>query len=149
MIVLSHSFGDGEKHTPSASEIAGHIRQLLPHVHSGTLRFWGVWFGRPHDNVHTIVHADAAADCLTLRFNGEETLQVWNPTGCQIDSQQFIILSASRVLWQWYWYGRPHTPDSLMSEEFVRDGTSITFRSTFPGRHTQRPSIHEPAVQIH
>ena len=62
-----------------ASEIATHIQQLLPNVHSGTLRFWGIWFGRPHDNHHAIVRAEAEGDCLVLHFNDEETLRAGHP----------------------------------------------------------------------
>lgn len=152
MSILSHLFAARETtatKSANATEIAVHIQRLLPPVHSGTLRYWGVWFGRLYDNQHTIVRAEADGDCLALHFNDEETLRVWYPSGCQIDAQQFIIRSASRVLWQWYWYGRPHSPGNLMSDELVRDGATISFRGTFPGQHTQTPSIHEPAVQIH
>ena len=148
MSILTHFLG-GREEQATASEVATHVQQLVPRVKSGTLRFWGVWFGRPHDNFHTIVQAEADSDCLTLHFNDEETLQIWHPTGCQIDEQQFVILSASRVLWQWYWYGRPHTPDNLMSHDFVRDGGVISFQSTFPSQHHETPNIIEPAVQIH
>ena len=149
MSILPHLNWWSRDADPSANAVAVRIQQLLPHVHSGTLRFWGAWFGKPHDNFHTIVRADADDDCLILHFNEEETLRVWNPTGCQIDSKQFIILSASRVLWQWYWYGRPHTPSNLMTEDFVYDRANISFQTTFPGRHSRKLNIHEPAVQIH
>ena len=131
-----------------ATDVAAHIQQLLPQVHSGTLRFWGVWFGRPHDNFHTLVRADADGDCLLLHFNDEETLRVWHPQACQINSRQFVIGLASRVHWQWYWYGRPHAPGNLMSHDFVRSQTEIEFTTTFPGIHDVRPSFDEPAVQI-
>jgi hypothetical protein len=133
----------------TASEVAAHIQQLVPRVKNGTLRFWGIWFGRPHDNWHTIVRAEADGDCLTLHFSNEETLQIWHPAGCQIDEKQFVILSASRLLWKWYWYGRQHTPGNLMSYDFVRNGAEVTFQSTFPYSPQETPSIHEPAVQIH
>ena len=152
MSILSNLFGGGDTSAPkaaSASDIATHIQALLPHVPSGTLRFWGVWFGRPHDNCHTIVRAEADGDCLAVHFNDEETLRVWQPADCQIDSQQFVIRSASRVLWQWYWYGRPHAPGNLMSDDFVRDGLSVRFQSTFPIQRHETPTIHQPAVQIH
>jgi hypothetical protein len=135
--------------TPTTSAIAEQIQRLLPKVHNGSLRFWGVWFGKPYDNNHTIVKSEANGDCLILHFDGEETLQVWNPQACLIDSRQFVIELASRVLWQWYWYGRPHTPANLMSDEYVKRNTEITFTSTFPAKLDAKPSFNEPAVQIH
>jgi len=148
MSIQTHFSGDREKQAP-ASEVAAHIQQLIPCVKSGTLRFWGIWFGRPHDNWHTIVRTEADCDCLTLHFNEEETLQIWHPTSCQIDERQFVILSASRVLWRWYWYGRPHIPENLKSYDFVRSEAEVSFQSTFPHSPDEKPSIHEPAVQIH
>ena len=132
-----------------AAEIAVHIQSLLPRVHSGTLQFWGVWFGRPHDNCHTIVRAEVEGDCLILHFNDAETLRIWHPSQWQIDSYQFIIHSASRVLWQWFYFGRPHAPGNLMRHDFVREPLSIRFESTFPGQRGEKPNIHQPAVQIH
>src|SRR5260221_565512 len=139
MSILTHILGGREKQV-QASEVAAHIQQLVPRVKSGTLRFWGIWFGRPHDNCHAIVRAEADGDCLTLHFNDEETLQIWHPTGCQIDEQQFVIPSATRVLWRWYWYGRPHAPGNLMSYDFFGFGAEVAFQSTFPYSHSRSPA---------
>ena len=152
MNIISKIFGGRETEAAkqaTAAEIAVQIQQLLPNVHSGTLQFWGVWFGRPHDNCHKIIKADAEGDCLVLHFNDEETLQVWHPQACQFDSNKFVIGLASRVLWQWYWYGRPHFPGNLMSYDFVRNQTGIHFTTTFPHAGDAKPSFDESAVQIH
>ena len=74
MSILPHLNWWSRAADPSANAVAVRIQQLLPHVHSGTLRFWGAWFGKPHDNFHTIVRANADGDCLILHFNEEETL---------------------------------------------------------------------------
>ena len=134
---------------PTATEIAAQIQQQLPAVQSGTLRFWGVWFGRPDDNFLTIVKAEADGDCLALHFNESETLRVWYPEACQIDSRHFVISRASRVLWQWFCYGRPHTPDNLMSFDFVRSEMTISFKSTFPPVPVASPDFNEPAIHFH
>jgi hypothetical protein len=152
MGILSQLFRGKKITTPvlaSAVEIAAHIQHLLPSVHSGTLRFWGVWFGRPYDNYHNIVRVEAEDDCLIIHFDNEETLRVWHPAQCQIDPKQFIIRSASRVLWQWYWYGRPHAPGNLMTDDFNREALSVRFDTTFPIQRDVKPNIHQPAVQIH
>src|SRR5258708_2926143 len=101
MSSIHHLFGAGNRNVEkqvTASEIAEHIRKGIPNLKSGTLCFWGVWFGRPYDNWHTIVKTEAEGECLTLNFNDEEILQIWNPADYQIDEQHFIIRSASRVL---------------------------------------------------
>jgi hypothetical protein len=131
-----------------AATVATHLQRLLPDVHSGTLCFWGVWFGRPHDNCHSVVRAEAEGDCLVLHFNEKEILKVWHPQGWRIDAQQFVIHSATRVLWQWYYYGRPHAPANLKSHDFVRQGEEVRFQSNFPMSTLGTPTILEPAVQI-
>ena len=151
MSIFSSSTPSPDKPVPGstgASEIAAHIQRLLPKIRSGTLRFWGVWFGRPHDNWHSVVRAEADGDCLVIHFNEEETLKVWHPQGWHIDAQEFVIHSASRVLSQWYWYGRPHAPGNLMTHDFTRHGTEVVFQSTFPQTQPAAPTLVEPAVRI-
>ena len=85
----------------------------MPVLKAGTLQFWGEWFGRPHDNIHRVVECNASKEVLKLRFNLGETLSVWRPTGCVADEQEFSIRGADRVLWEWFYYGRPRTPANL------------------------------------
>src|SRR5687768_9802826 len=108
-----------------AKVIADLIKNLLPNVKAGTLRFFSEWFGGPYDNYHTIVSAEAKDNCLILRFNENEKLSVWNPSGFKIDEDEFQIDSASRVLWQWNYYGRSQTPENLYYEDFVVEGDEI------------------------
>src|SRR3981081_4554117 len=49
-------------------EIADRIHKAIPHVKKGSLRFWGEWFGRPHDNIHTLVRGEVENGCLRLLF---------------------------------------------------------------------------------
>jgi hypothetical protein len=152
MSILSRSPSRLDEPAPGptgAAEIAMRIQCLLPAVQSGTLCFWGVWFGRPYDNCHSIVAAEAEGNCLALHFNEQEVLKVWHPQDWRVDAHEFVIHGASRVLWHWYWYGRPHTPANLMCHDFVRQGAEVTFQSTFPLSTPVTPTILEPAVQIH
>ena len=152
MSIFSRSASRQDKPAPGstgAAAVASHIQRLLPDVYSGSLCFWGIWFGRPHDNLHSLLRAEAESDCLMLHFNDEEILKVWQPAGWRIDTHEFVIHSASRVLWQWYWYGRPHAPENLMSQDFVHQGAEVTFQGTFPISTPGRPTLLEPAVQIH
>lgn len=92
-------------------------------IKSGTLRVFGDWFGRPHDNIHVIVAAEADADVLTVRFNEDERLTVWRPRGAVVNRAEFRIRSADRVTWEWFNYGRPKAPENLYTEEhWLEDG---------------------------
>lgn len=105
----------------------------LPRVKSGTLRFWGSWFGRPHDNHHEIVGGQAEGDLLTVRFNEDEVLRIWAPRGATIDENHFRIVDANRVRWEWFYYGRPKIPSNLYFEEFTTDGAEIRVETNVDG----------------
>lgn len=59
-----------------AEKISTKINELVPNARSGTIRFFGEWFGRPYDNQHEIIAASATDDVLTVEFSGDEQLAV-------------------------------------------------------------------------
>jgi hypothetical protein len=132
-----------------ATEIAERIASALPDLKRGTLRMFGDWFGRPWDNLHTIVAAEAEENCLILHFDEGETLRVWEPGGDEADASLFRIWRASRVLWQWYAYGRPHLPQHRYFIEYVREDSAISVASDV-NWYTPRfePTLTAPAVEI-
>jgi len=130
-------------------QAADRIRKAIPNVKKGSLRFYGEWFGRPHDNIHTLVSGEAENDCLRLFFDQGETLSVWRPRGLTIDKSTFKIKTATRVRWGWYCYGRPQVSSNLYFMEFKRLGLGITSRSNndFSQRGLKLTLFH-PAVEI-
>jgi hypothetical protein len=42
------------------------LNRVLAELKFGTLRFWGVWFGKPNDNVHGIVGSNADRNLLRI-----------------------------------------------------------------------------------
>ena len=86
---------------------------------------WGEWFGRPHDNVHTMKRCSAAGSTLVLEFDDGETLTVESPEGLEVSSTVFAIRSASAVRWEWFYYGRPHLPGNRYYYQFVRSGSVV------------------------
>ena len=108
-----------------AARLRDAIRGALPDVKRGTLRIWGDWFGRPHDNVHRVVGAAAEGECVTVDFDGGETLTVWRPAGYEIDATRFRILQADRVRWEWMAYGRPPDAGARSFLDYLRHGRLI------------------------
>jgi hypothetical protein len=134
----------------NAFVIANHIEQILPNVKSGSLRFFGVWFGRPHDNLHIIQKAEARDNCLVIRFNCAETLSVWNPNNFTINEKVFEIIEASRLLWQWYYYGRPAIPQNLYYEEYAVEGGRVIAKTNVDWYQVKlEPVLSEPAFKIY
>ncbi len=109
-----------------ADRIGRTIGEALPRIARGSLRFWGSWFGgRPHDNLHQIVECHAEGELLTIGFDGGEILRVWNPRDAVVREKRLVIGDASRVRWEWFYYGRPQIPANLRFEDFTVDGSEI------------------------
>jgi len=142
---------DLTKVVTNAEQIAGRIRQALPNIKRGALRFWGNWFGRPYDNIHWIVDCEAEGDLLRVRFNEDEMLSVVSPRNASIDASTFLIDDASRVRWEWFYYGRTKTPENLCVREFTKhqDGSIVGEETNvdWPTRDLKGTSS-EAAVEI-
>ncbi|WP_372735367.1 hypothetical protein [Nocardioides sp.] len=134
-----------------ASDIAADIGQRIPEVKSGSLAVYGDVFGGRVDNIHTVVraHVDDDGACLVLEFNEGESLRVWNPEGAAISGREFRIQRASRVRWEWYYYGRPHAPENRYYIEHVCgvDGVDATTNADW-APHDFAPSVGKPAVEL-
>ena len=133
-----------------AESIAEHINDLLPNAKSGSLRFFGNWFGRPYDNQHTIRSAKTQDDLLVITFDGKETLSIWNPKESKISEREFYIKYASRVLWEWYYYGRsPRSEDLCYIDYVVENGKISTKTNRDRGKPEPDANVSEPAVKIY
>jgi hypothetical protein len=132
-----------------AERIAELIKRQLPDIKAGTLRFWGEWFGRPHDNVHRLIGRNADADLLQMYFDESEVLSVWSPHGLAIGEHMFRIADATRVRWEWFYYGRPQTAANRYFEEFVRIADRIEATTNVDWYEpTLRPEPARAAVEI-
>jgi len=106
--------------TTPAEKYAALLNREVGRLKFGSLCFWGVWFGKPYDNQHRITGADGQADLLHVGFDGGELLSVWSPVGLEASTSIFQIAAADRVRWEWYYYGRPQTPENLYFEDYLR-----------------------------
>lgn len=129
-------------------EIAAFVQSLPECKKSGTLRIWGQWFGRPMDNMHTCVACDVIDGQLILNFDQGETLKVWNPSNVTAVGATLTIESASRVRWQWYYYGRNQTPENLLYLDYEVNDGKITLHSNFYRSAGDAASLGEPAIQL-
>lgn len=88
----------------------------------GALRFWGDWFGRPSDNNYVVTEAfyDRKADVLVVIFRQNETCTVYNPMGIVNKRNKFYVLDATKIIWEWYYYGREQMPENLCRREYTR-----------------------------
>lgn len=130
-------------------EMGQRIRASLPNVKRGSLRFFGQWFGRPHDNIHSVVGCDTDQDCLILFFNGGEQLRIWSPSNLKVNDTTFRIRTAARVRWEWNYYGRPPSQSNKCFIEFESTKDGIVGRELFEGTiRIVKGSRSENAIEI-
>ncbi|KUR71831.1 hypothetical protein AQZ52_09625 [Novosphingobium fuchskuhlense] len=124
------------------------ISSQLPLMKSGTLRIWGEWFGRPHDNIHFIVGAEADVDRLILMFNEGETLTVYSPEQGRFSEGVFSIWFATRVRWEWYYYGREHSAASLHFLDYQLCVESLALQTNWRYAKLSGQKPNGPAVEL-
>jgi hypothetical protein len=119
----------------SATKVAVAINLAIPNLRSGSLRFWGDWFGRPYDNWHRMLMCEARSGAVIMTFNNEEILVVTEPVGLLIDANVFSIRSATKVRWEWFYYGLSQTAENRYFLEYVHDGKTVA-ATTNTDRHS-------------
>jgi hypothetical protein len=130
------------------SDNAAAIEALPERNRAGTLRIWGEWFGRPMDNVHICQSCTSEHDYITLHFDNKERLRVWNPSPMTTRGCTLIIATATKVRWEWYYYGRPQLPENLMFNEYELNEKTIAFRSNRSQGRATGASVRENAVEL-
>ncbi|WP_158928068.1 hypothetical protein [Acidisphaera sp. S103] len=132
----------------NAEIFANRLSRQLPHVKRGTLRIWGEWFGRPYDNIHTIIAAVARGDTLILSFDQGETLTIESPGKATFDQYTFRINVASRVHWEWFYYGRERLPENLQYLDYVLGPEGSTLNTNWRFRRPPNQPPAGPAAEL-
>lgn len=131
------------------NDLNAYLKQHFIKFKGGSLRIFGDWFGRPYDNFHTPKTFSFVDNILVVTFNDDETLTVWNPAYVKIEEHTFKIEEASRVRWEWFYYGRPKTEENRFFLNYVKGQSEIHADTNVnwysPRFHT---SLNEPAVII-
>jgi hypothetical protein len=136
------------KSKPEPEDVAKFVREHAAQI-NGSLCVFGDWFGRPMDNWHKLVSHEAKEGYIRLAFDEGETLEVWDAAGARMEGKSFIIQRASRVRWEWFYYGRPKLPENRFFIEHVVSGESIDASSDADwAPRVFKPSRAEPAVSI-
>jgi hypothetical protein len=135
----------------NAATIAAEIIRRLPEVKSGSLAVFGDIFGGRIDNIHVVTSARAAEDSewLIIEFDQGETLEIWDPADASIAAQEFRIQRASRVRWECFYYGLPHSAENRYFIEHVRqdDRILVTTNADWAGTHFS-PALERAAVEL-
>jgi hypothetical protein len=141
--------------TTRRSQAGAIAKALEPHlpIALGSLCVWGDWFGKPGDNIHTVIGALAHGKTLILDFQDGEVMTVLEPGGTAFDRDaapgrpHLQIESARRVEWGWFVYGLPRAPENWFVETHWLDEGVVRAASTADWYEPEfAPSTKEPAV---
>ena len=135
----------------TAGKIAAEITARLPDVTHGSLSVFGDIFGGRIDNIHTVTFATAEGEPerLVVVFDQGETLEVWDPEGAIVNAHAFRIAKASKVRWEWFYYGREKTPANRYFIKHVRDGDTVRVTSDVDwARIRFEATTKKPAVEL-
>ena len=131
------------------NDLHTYLKQHFNKFKGGSLCIFGDWFGRPHDNVHIPKTFSFVDDVLTVTFEDDETLTIWNPSQVQIQERMFKVGGASKVRWEWFYYGRAKTEENRFFLEYAKDQEGIRTDTNINWyNHSFATSIKEPAVLI-
>ena len=115
----------------------------------GALCVFGDRFGRVAEDWHKMTGYEAKKDYLKLYFKAGETLEVWRPEGLKLVGATFMIRFAERVRWEWFYYGRPQTPENRFYREHVVKEGVVTATTNVTWLVPEfAPKLTEPAVTL-
>lgn len=107
------------------NDLNEYLEQHFVKFKGGSLRIFGDWFGRPYDNFHVPKTFSFVDNILVITFENDETLTIWNPAHLQIEEHTFKVEEASKVRWEWFYYGRPKIEENRFFLEYAKDQSAI------------------------
>jgi hypothetical protein len=133
-----------------ARETADAIVQEMPNLPAGSLVVFGDIFGGRIDNIHTVVSAEISSNTgqLLVTFDLGEILEVWDPEQAVVGPNALKIAKASRVRWNWLYYGEADKPANHVYIDHNVVGARVEVSSSAPHRGPVAASIQSLAVEI-
>lgn len=123
------------------------IEAAILSFQGGSLQIFGNWFGQPYDNWHRPKSAVQGNGKLIETFDEGETLTIDEPEGIFASKTKFKVQRAERVKWEWYYYGRPKTPENRFFLEYIfRDSEVVATTNANWFDPSFNVSPHKPAV---
>jgi hypothetical protein len=95
------------------------------------------------------VSAHPSDQTATIIFDGAETLIIHEPQRWSLDNGLLYVGDADILRFQWFYYGKLPSADSLQFIEYRRVGDKIESSSDFEPKGFRSVDRSKPAVQLH
>ena len=126
-------------------QIVAAIEAGVPDLKSGSMSIFGEVFGGRIDNQHRIVRASVGVDEeVVIHFDGGECLRLWSPGEAVTTADEVHFGTASRVRWEWTYYGRPDTPENRFFMDYLVSGRELTATTDALWARMQRRTLALP-----
>ena len=93
-------------------------------------------------------YAEAINNRLCITLSEDEKLTVWDPAECEINRTVFTIGKASRVLWEWFSYGKAKEPENLCRQDYQVVEREIKVVTNYQPYELSKPDLSELAIEI-
>ena len=108
-----------------------------------TLGIWNCGPGRPFDNEYMLVDKSYKDDTIVLSFEDGEKCVIMNPINIIETDSCLRIEKASKILWSFYYYGKPKSDDTLITIQYeLLDNGQIQIAENGPFENDQVISIN-------
>jgi len=143
---------DSETKMREPDEIVELIRTNDNLFKGGTIRIFGDWFGKEHDNIQTIKSAEFNKETHTLiiLFDNKVTLEIENPKHIFEVSAFLKIIKADRIKLKWYrnygekWTANPYQIIYNCTNKKIETETNVDYYKPYLD-----VSLSAPALMIY
>ena len=103
-----------------------------------TFSIWNCGPGRPFDNEYMLVDRSYKDDTIVLSFDDGEKCVIMNPINIIETDSCLRIEKASKILWSFYYYGKPKSDDTLITIQYeLLDNGQIQIAENGPFENDQ------------
>lgn len=94
---------------------------MTPNKNYISICIWGHGPGRPYDNSYRLKEKkyDETKNTLTLFFEDNEKCIIINPVEMVWDRKKLKVKSAEKIIWEFYYYGKPQSQETLTIMEYT------------------------------
>ncbi len=85
----------------NVDEFISKIQNSQKTIKSGTLRFFGDWFGRPMDNCHEVTRIEFIENELVIEFCNNSLVSIIEPNGIILENDNFTLKNANKVRYEY------------------------------------------------
>lgn len=96
------------------------MKNLVDKLHKRiSICIWGEWLGgRIGENAYLLEKEEKKVENVILYFSENEKCTIVKPVNMLWNGKRLSVKSADKIIWEFYYYGKPQTPENLITIEY-------------------------------